>query len=347
VARLRASDVRAVLAFVEEAHATDGPEPFTSELLGRLAELVPCESVFVNERDLGRRELLTEVVWCAEPEVGCEWPWEDDWTLIARHPLNVYRRRTRDFGVVHMSDLYSRGTRVRGQIFPEYCGEFGIVDISGIVLGRSDTYTLNLGLESNDRDFTERDRSILELVRPHLCCAYRYARERRLATAALVALENDDDETAPAVLVLGTGGIAFASTRARQLLEAYFEHPGTGLPDELHDWLSDVSGHGRPYTKVRVGRRLIVDVDPRNRTVLLLREEPMVAALTLREWDVMRCVGAGLSNAEIGRSLCVTPGTVRKHLENIYAKLGVRSRTAALAKLGPRLVDESRGTGVG
>jgi DNA-binding NarL/FixJ family response regulator len=169
---------------------------------------------------------------------------------------------------------------------------------------------------------------------------------RRLATAALVALENDD-ETAPAVLVLGSGGIAFASMRARQLLEAYFEHPGTGLPDELHDWLSDVSGHGRPYTKARVGRRLIVDVDPRNRTVLLLREEPMVATLTLREWDVMRCVGAGMSNAEIGRSLCVTPGTVRKHLENIYAKLGVRSRTAALAKLGPRLVDESRGSGVG
>ena len=46
----------------------------------------------------------------------------------------------------------------------------------------------------------------------------------------------------------------------------------------------------------------------------------------------MRCVAAGLSNAEIGRRLWIEPATVRKHLEHIYDKLGVRSRTAALAK---------------
>jgi ATP/maltotriose-dependent transcriptional regulator MalT len=47
----------------------------------------------------------------------------------------------------------------------------------------------------------------------------------------------------------------------------------------------------------------------------------------------MRCVGDGLSNAEIARALVVELSTVRKHLEHVYAKLGVRSRTAALAKL--------------
>ncbi len=46
----------------------------------------------------------------------------------------------------------------------------------------------------------------------------------------------------------------------------------------------------------------------------------------------MRCVAAGLSNAEIGRRLWIEPATVRKHLEHIYDKLEVRSRTAALAK---------------
>jgi DNA-binding CsgD family transcriptional regulator len=44
-------------------------------------------------------------------------------------------------------------------------------------------------------------------------------------------------------------------------------------------------------------------------------------------------VAEGLSNAEIARVLVVEPSTVRKHLEHIYAKLGVGSRTAALAKL--------------
>lgn len=55
--------------------------------------------------------------------------------------------------------------------------------------------------------------------------------------------------------------------------------------------------------------------------------------LTPREREVMLCVSDGLSNAEIASVLVVERSTVRKHLENIYEKLSVRSRTAALAKL--------------
>jgi DNA-binding NarL/FixJ family response regulator len=39
----------------------------------------------------------------------------------------------------------------------------------------------------------------------------------------------------------------------------------------------------------------------------------------------------GCSNAEIAERLTIAPTTVRKQLENIYAKLGVRNRTAAIA----------------
>jgi DNA-binding CsgD family transcriptional regulator len=55
--------------------------------------------------------------------------------------------------------------------------------------------------------------------------------------------------------------------------------------------------------------------------------------LTRREREVMLCVADGLSNTEIANTLVVAQGTVRKHLENIYKKLGVPSRTAALARL--------------
>lgn len=55
--------------------------------------------------------------------------------------------------------------------------------------------------------------------------------------------------------------------------------------------------------------------------------------LTPREREVMLCVRDGLTNAEIASLLVVEQSTVRKHLEHVYEKLGVRSRTAALAKL--------------
>jgi DNA-binding CsgD family transcriptional regulator len=55
--------------------------------------------------------------------------------------------------------------------------------------------------------------------------------------------------------------------------------------------------------------------------------------LTRRERDVMRWVADGLSNAEIARVLVIERSTVRKHLEHVYEKLGVRTRTAAVAEL--------------
>jgi DNA-binding CsgD family transcriptional regulator len=347
VSRLPASDLEAVLAFVAAAHAIDGPEPFATELLGRMAELVPCESVLFNERDLIRRDLLSESNWCVDGPEDHSWRLEEDeWSLIGQHPLNIHRRRTGDFGVRHVSDLYSRQRRVRGEIYPGYFGRFGIVDFTGLSLTRSKTHTLNLGFESKGRDFTARDRLVLELLRPHLSLAHRHARVRRLVTAALVALENGAEERAPAVLLLGRGSVDFASRSARRLLERYFGQRDSRLSGELDGWLGDASAREKPYTKVRAGRRLVVEADRGNRSVLLLREEPNTVPLTSREWDVMRCVAAGMSNAETARLLWVTSATVRKHLENIYGKLGVRSRTAALAKLGPRVVGEYQATDV-
>lgn len=60
------------------------------------------------------------------------------------------------------------------------------------------------------------------------------------------------------------------------------------------------------------------------------------AALTTQERRVLSHVAAGRSNAEIASALFVAPSTVRKHLENIYRKLGVTSRVAAVARLQGR-----------
>ncbi len=54
--------------------------------------------------------------------------------------------------------------------------------------------------------------------------------------------------------------------------------------------------------------------------------------LTARERQVLALVASGMSNREVAGCLVVSVSTVRKHLENAYARLGVHSRTQALAR---------------
>lgn len=57
-----------------------------------------------------------------------------------------------------------------------------------------------------------------------------------------------------------------------------------------------------------------------------------IGMLTQRESEILRWVASGATNAEVARQLWVTEHTVRKHLENIYGKLDVHTRTAAIAR---------------
>ena len=60
-------------------------------------------------------------------------------------------------------------------------------------------------------------------------------------------------------------------------------------------------------------------------------------ALTPRHWELLRLVAAGHTNAQIARRLGVSEGTVRIHLQNIYGRLQVSSRTAAVTRAFPDL----------
>jgi DNA-binding CsgD family transcriptional regulator len=66
------------------------------------------------------------------------------------------------------------------------------------------------------------------------------------------------------------------------------------------------------------------------------RRRAGIPDLTVRQLQLLRLVADGHSNAQIAHRLLVAQGTVRKHLENIYERLGVTSRTAAVATVFPR-----------
>lgn len=54
-------------------------------------------------------------------------------------------------------------------------------------------------------------------------------------------------------------------------------------------------------------------------------------SLTVRQQEILGLVRLGMPNKRVGRILGISEGTVRKHLENVFQRLGVQSRTAAVA----------------
>jgi len=60
--------------------------------------------------------------------------------------------------------------------------------------------------------------------------------------------------------------------------------------------------------------------------------QPLIEPLSERELEVLRLLGSELDGPEIARELTVSLATVRTHTRNIYAKLGVNSRTAAVRR---------------
>jgi DNA-binding CsgD family transcriptional regulator len=85
------------------------------------------------------------------------------------------------------------------------------------------------------------------------------------------------------------------------------------------------------------------DFDERERTLLAILRPHLVAIrarwrhancsnLTDREMEVLRLVALGLTNGEVAERLVISSGTVRTHLEHTFDKLGVHTRTGAVAR---------------
>ena len=85
----------------------------------------------------------------------------------------------------------------------------------------------------------------------------------------------------------------------------------------------------RAVREAAAGRPML---SPEVATKLMSRLREPAVQLTPRERDVLDAIGRGLSNQEIGAELFLSQPTVKSHLARLYGKLGVPSRTAAVAK---------------
>jgi DNA-binding NarL/FixJ family response regulator len=86
-----------------------------------------------------------------------------------------------------------------------------------------------------------------------------------------------------------------------------------------------VVADGEALLSPSVTRRLVSEFAAR--TKQSAGPSPALAELTSRERDVMALVAEGLTNAEIGERLFMSPATARTHVSRILTKLGARDRT--------------------
>lgn len=238
--RLTQADLKAILGFLADADRIPPVEPYPVEIFHRLRTLIPFDSGGYEQADLEARRFLDdgapgdEIYWAAGP---C--------------PITDYRARTGDLSALRMSDVISRSRYHALPLYHEYYQPVGLDHIMDLGLStvRTRYRTLTLVRGRDVPDFSERDRAVLELLRPHL-----RAREAR------------------ATLLAAASGRTDLAVQPAQHVEAN---------------------------------------------------------LTAREREIVGMVAAGKTNAQIAAELWVTPGTVKKHLEHVYAKLGVSGRAAA------------------
>jgi DNA-binding NarL/FixJ family response regulator len=203
------------------------------------------------------------------------------------------------------------------------------------------------------RNFTERDRLILNLLRPHLAQAYTNVQQYH-------QLQQENHQLQQSLNHLGTivldSEMQIRSIAPQTIiwLETYFAKSTCShqqLPDRLQSWLRYqidclIQNPTAPQVCLplriqRAGRELTIrlTIEPeRTRYLLLLTEQTLsslnslaLLGLSQRETEVLKLVIEGKDNKAIATQLSVNISTIRKHLENIYTKFKVKSRTEAIA----------------
>jgi DNA-binding NarL/FixJ family response regulator len=167
--------------------------------------------------------------------------------------------------------------------------------------------------------------------------------QARQARQARNALDAYGHATLAVRIGPGAARLTWQTALARRWLPAYFGAAPDAVPASLLQWLQRATADPtiKPLVMVQGARQLVCTLQgrtPDDDWLVVLREVSDAAtveatmqalALTQRESEVLYWVVKGKTNRDIGDILGASPATVKKHLERIYEKLGVETRTAA------------------
>jgi ATP/maltotriose-dependent transcriptional regulator MalT len=153
-----------------------------------------------------------------------------------------------------------------------------------------------------------------------------YARSQHYTEAALALAQVFSDCYTVAALLIDQGLYTLRQRQFADMRATYLRLRALALQTETP----------RVHNYSRLFGQLLAEHAPVANAPLLLAGASASPALSEpiseREREVLELVAAGFSNQDIARRLVITRGTVKKHLEHIYTKLDVHSRTAALAR---------------
>jgi DNA-binding response OmpR family regulator/DNA-binding CsgD family transcriptional regulator len=221
--------------------------------------------------------------------------------------------------------------------------------------GLTDTEHVVAAFEAGGADYVTkplRPREVLARIAAHM----RNARLMKQARGAL-------DAYGQATLALRPeeGRVVWQTPLACQFLQDFGLAAGEAAPEPLAGWVAAAARARRegrelpPLAIPRGAERLLFSLHGQGgegQWLVALRVESDAAALealiqalrlTQREAEVLYWVIKGKTNRDIGDILGTSPRTVHKHLEHVFAKLGVETRTAAAALAMARV----RGAGEG
>jgi DNA-binding CsgD family transcriptional regulator len=298
-----------------------------------LAELVPADVLMWDRVELATGAVRHEAVPADAEPPGAFSAIAGD---AAGHPL-LAAHATRSRAAVRLSEAVEPRRLHHSELYGDLLHPSGVEYGIAIAAHTERREMVVAGLSRSEREFSERDRDVLDLVRPALEHALRDAEARERLVRALAT--NPPPGTA-VVLLDRYGEIEHSSLDAERWLAEHFgaaEHPGW-LPVPVAAWLA--LPPRPPLVSVRDGRRLTVNLLPGDPHALLVEEE--VASfrpdaldrlgLTPRETEVLCAANLIEEEMDIAWELCLSLHAVRERLARLEAKLGVRTAAEAVAR---------------